>query len=105
MRVSTEVTSRGFGISLDTEAALKKAAEAVAAQAREQCPIDTGALKNSISVSADGNSAVISANTDYAGYVEFGTSKMAAQPFLVPALINNRAAIIDIFLKAPEVTV
>ena len=64
------------------------AAERVAEAAREACPVDTGKLRNSISVSAEGNSAVVSANTDYAAYVEFGTSKQSPQPFLAPALIH-----------------
>ncbi len=30
---------------------------------------------------------------DYAGHLEFGTSKMAARPFLRPSLLNNAEAI------------
>lgn len=68
-------------------------AEAVSQSAKSMCPVDTGALRDSISVSAEGNRAEISANTDYAAYVEFGTSKMAPQPYLVPSLIGNSGAV------------
>ena len=34
----------------------------------------------------------ISADTEYAVFVEFGTSKMAAQPYLVPALFIKHAS-------------
>ena len=54
------------------------------------CPVDTGRLRSSITneVGQDGEGlvAVIGTNVEYAPYVELGTSKMAAQPFLLPAL-------------------
>ncbi len=68
-------------------------AEAVSQSAKSMCPVDTGALRDSIGVSMEGNRAEISANTDYAAYVEFGTSKMAPQPYLVPSLIGNSGAV------------
>lgn len=68
-------------------------ADAVCESAKSMCPVDTGALRSSISVSTDGNRAEISANTDYAAYVEFGTSQMAPQPYLVPSLIGNSGAV------------
>lgn len=73
--------------------ALAKGAEVVAEAARASCPVDTGALRASISASADGSSASVTAGAPYAAYVEFGTCKMAAQPFLVPALLNNADAV------------
>lgn len=38
-------------------------------------PVDTGTLKRSIrlDIQANGSTAKVSANTDYAGYVEYGT--------------------------------
>lgn len=69
-------------------------ADAVCNNAKSICPVDTGALRDSISVSAAGNRAEISANTDYAAYVEFGTSQMAPQPYLVPSLIGNSGAVL-----------
>ena len=74
--------------------ALAKGADTVAEAARASCPVDTGALRASISASADGNSASVTAGAPYAAYVEFGTCKMAAQPFLVPALLNNADAVV-----------
>ena len=54
------------------------------------CPVDTGRLRSSIAneIGQDGEGlvAVIGTNVEYAPYVELGTSKMAAQPFLLPAL-------------------
>lgn len=53
--------------------------------ASDRCPVDTGRLKASISSSVDGDMAVCGTNVEYAPYVEFGTSKAKAQPFLRPA--------------------
>ena len=83
-------------ISSDFGDAMEKAAKLVENSAKDACPVDTGALQSSINVSLTENGAKISADKDYAAYVEFGTVKSAAQPFLVPALLNNTDAIISI---------
>lgn len=58
--------------------------------AKQLCPVDTGRLRSSITneigQDGDGLMATIGTNVEYAPYVELGTSKMAAQPFLLPAL-------------------
>ena len=56
-------------------------------EARMDCPVKTGRLAGSVRVEhiADGHDRV-SANTEYAIFVELGTYKMAAQPFLRPGL-------------------
>lgn len=74
--------------------------ECVKDSAVSLCPVDTGTLRNSISVSVNGSNAEISANTDYAAYVEFGTSKMAPKPYLVPALLENADSIISAMAEA-----
>ncbi len=76
----------------DMSGVLDAGAQIVAEAARGACPVDTGRLRASIEVSADGNSASVTAGAPYAAYVEFGTWKMAAQPFLTPALLNNSGA-------------
>ena len=88
------------GIEERVGAAIAAGAETVKEHAQSICPVDTGALRDSIAVSQNGTSAQISANTDYAAYVEFGTSKMAAQPYLVPALLGNENAIISAIAAA-----
>lgn len=76
-------------------AAIRVALEAIAVQAEGYavalCPVDTSRLKNSIShaVEVADERAYIGTNVEYAPYVEFGTSKMAAQPFLKPAIADH----------------
>lgn len=74
---------------------IKSAAEIVKDAAKELCPVDTGALRDSITVQSTPRGAQITAPKDYAVYVEFGTQKSAAKPFLVPALLNNREKVLE----------
>jgi HK97 gp10 family phage protein len=39
----------------------------------------------------------VAPHVSYAPYVEFGTWKMAAQPYMRPAYEENRGAILDLF--------
>lgn len=90
------------GIAEKLSEVIAAGARIVCESARSACPVDTGALRDSITVSNEGTSSVISANTDYAAYVEFGTSVMAPQPYLVPALIENSDAVLASMADAIE---
>lgn len=59
--------------------------------AKDYCPVDTGRLRNSISHAVDesDNAVVIGTNVEYAAYVELGTSRMEARPYLEPAFLNH----------------
>jgi HK97 gp10 family phage protein len=61
---------------------------AVEGRAKTLAPVDTGNLKNSIQgdVSANGKTGTVTAHAEYAAYVEMGTSRTPAQPYLLPAL-------------------
>lgn len=59
----------------------------IVARARQLAPVRTGQLRASINAEAQGETRfVIGASAPYATYVEYGTSKMAAQPYLRPAI-------------------
>jgi HK97 gp10 family phage protein len=55
----------------------------------EACPKDTGRLANSITHKVSGNEAIIGTNVEYASYVELGTSRQTAQPYLRPAATDH----------------
>lgn len=58
--------------------------------AKKLCPKDTGRLQNSITHQQyDENTEVIGTNVEYAPFVELGTHKKAARPFLRPAAENH----------------
>lgn len=61
----------------------------VLTEARNNVPVDTGALKGSLTLEVnkggDSPSAIVGSNLDYAIHVEDGTSRQAPQPFMKPA--------------------
>jgi len=65
----------------------KKFADKVLSTSQGTVPVDTGELKGSgySSSIAGGKEAEVGYTAEYAGYVEYGTYKMAAQPYLGPA--------------------
>lgn len=68
----------------------------------EMNAVDTGRLRGSISHARDDNAAYIGTNVEYAPYVELGTSKMAARPFLRNAAANHSdeyKSIVEMALK------
>ena len=91
------------------EEALEEIAEKIRDDAKSFAPVDTGALRKSIRVEKKGelqfsvvagDGGVINPRTgrevDYAGFVEFGTSRMSPQPYMQPALEKNRDEILKI---------
>ncbi len=53
--------------------------------AKEKCPVDTGNLRNRTTHRIGESAAYVGTNVEYGPYVEFGTSRQKAQPFLRPA--------------------
>lgn len=67
----------------------------VEARAKMLAAVDTGALKNSIAAKQTGElSWEVAPHVLYAWYQEFGTSKMPAHPYLIPAVESQRAAFV-----------
>lgn len=65
--------------------ALEMIGQAAEGYAQRLCPVATGRLRNSITHIQDDDSAYIGTNVEYGPYVELGTSKKDAHPFLKPA--------------------
>lgn len=71
--------------------------------AKTKAPVDTGALKNSIfSAKAGDLTYKVTAPQHYAIYVEKGTRKMRAQPYLQPSLDAERPKLISNLRKIYE---
>lgn len=77
-------------LEVKTEDDLVRVGLRVQARARALCPVDSGRLRSSIVMTKgrDGTGfyVEIGTNVNYAAFVEFGTSKMRARPFLIPAV-------------------
>jgi len=63
----------------------------IEAGAKQLSPVDTGLLRSSIQSKMDGDlTGIVFTNTEYAVYVEFGTRRMSAQPYLTPSVESAR---------------
>lgn len=73
----------------------------VEAEAKKHCPVDTGKLRASITpVIQSWAEGYVGTNTHYAPWVEYGTRKMPAQPFLEPAFLEGKKQASKIFGEA-----
>ena len=63
--------------------------QTVVEEMKSLVPVDTGALQASIDYNVTGDDLTFEATEDYAGDVEYGTTKMAAQPYFFPAIDRN----------------
>ena len=68
----------------------KTLANAVVTKAKQLVAVDTGALKSSIKENniTEKNTTEVGSAEDYAVYVEYGTRRQGAQPFLEPAILG-----------------
>lgn len=108
------------------DSALGKACALVERSAKQKAPKDTGALRRSITSEVNGTTGIVFTPLEYAPYVEFGTGLFAEnggrmdvpwnyqddkgewhstsgqkpQPFMRPALNENREAIVRILEEA-----
>lgn len=95
MDINVSITSNRDLIEQATTEQIARALEAIGLQAegyaKMLCPVDTGNLRNSIThtVSMDEQATYVGTNVEYAAYVEMGTSRMKAQPYLKPAVVDH----------------
>lgn len=84
--LAADLGKAGFDTTRKAGQAVRKAATDIEAGAKAIAPVDTGNLRNSIGTSMHGPlSAEVGPTAHYGIYVEFGTYKMAAQPYMGPA--------------------
>lgn len=76
------------------------AAQVIAKRASQIAPRDTGYMAEHIHAEK-GNPVQVISEAPYSGYVEYGTYKMAAQPFMRPAIAAG-AGQKDILLEAAK---
>lgn len=89
--ITVTVTSRIpmiiAGAVARAEAATAKAALDIQAQAQDRARVDTGFMKSAIQAQMEGPLTWrVDAGAPYSIYNEFGTTKMSAQPMMVPAV-------------------
>ena len=79
------------GLSDAVERALTRIGLAAEGYAKKECPVDTGNLRNSITheVAQSEKAVYIGTNVEYAAYVELGTTRTKAKPYLKPAATEH----------------
>ena len=65
----------------------------------DETPVDTGNLKNANAYEANEDKMILGNPTEYAIFVELGTSKQDAQPFIRPAIEDHKKEYEDIANK------
>lgn len=88
-KLKAQLEAVGLAFTVDD---LAEGALVIAVEAENNCPVDTGYLRSTVFVTKNGDDVEVGFEAPYASYVEFGTYKMAAQPFLRPALDNAELA-------------
>ena len=84
--------SKEFINAMDTKASKVLEMLGLKAEGYEKliCPVDTGRLRNSIThTQLDKTTEIIGTNVEYAAYVELGTQRQRAQPYLKPSIPNH----------------
>ena len=96
---NTAKVGKEFKAAIDR--ALTTSALLVQGDAKLRSPVDTGNLRSSISHKVTTNKATIFVpqSVSYGVFVEYGTSRQAPQPYMEPALRENKAKIISIFKR------
>lgn len=117
MGLRFSATPEDFGLPLEEDVVVKDLFETVVYDYSEGCdifvdtflaiatdlvPVDTGNLMSSLDASTDGTEVTAETDCEYAEYVEYGTWKMAAQPYFLPALEEALAAAFDVWVEARE---
>lgn len=78
---------------LETKVAEMAMASIILEDSQALVPVDTGELKNSGHID-DTNGVRVIYDAGHAMFVEFGTYKMNAQPYIRPAIDNGQARIV-----------
>lgn len=95
-RMVRQLAAKGKQARVATEAELQKSSLRIERAAKVKAPVDTGAMKNAIFSAKHGNLTYkVTSPQFYSVYVELGTRKMAAKPFLRPAIDAERPKLIS----------
>ena len=102
-RLAQAFQRKSVELSTALHVGVEEASLLVEGQAASLSPVDTGLLRKSITHRVIDRKGFpvgqVGTNVEYAPFQEFGTSKMAAQPFLMPALNKSRSSIREIIAR------
>lgn len=98
-RLAADLTRAAGDVERQARVAVEKSTLDIEADAKNLAPVDTGNLRASIGhLYHYGDGAVeseIGPTASYSSFVERGTSRMAPQPFMAPALERQTPAFLE----------
>lgn len=103
-KLASDLNGAGRRAEIRAKTVVKRTGNTVVREAQRVVPVDTGALKNSLHVdfAPDGLGFEAGSELGYSGWVEFGTTRMAPQPYLVPSFEAQVAAAMPAFTAATD---
>lgn len=92
-----KITDNSSKVGAELEEAVKKALTLCGTEAQsyakkyltEKGAVDTGNLRNSVAYKVESKTMAVGTNVEYAPYIEYGTYKMKARPYLEPAIADH----------------
>ena len=99
MRIEMHDTEFKEALNLKLIKCLEESGQVVQDEAKNNCPVKTGALMDSIEASVDTSElkAIVGSELEYALIIELGSRKQAPQPYLRQALSSKITQIEQIF--------
>lgn len=92
-KLLTKLRAYAMGVSKKVQEEVGIRLLLIESDAKALSPVDTGLNRSQIRANLNGKfSGSVTANSKYAYFLEMGTYKMAAQPFLMPAYLKNKQA-------------
>lgn len=87
--LAASLAASAVRVTGETQQVVAKSGLALQADAQALAPSLTGTLRGSIKADIGALVATVGPTVDYGGYVEYGTSDTAPQPYMGPALDKN----------------
>lgn len=100
--VSTAIAYlRNIELNLDDiqKGFLLEIAENIVAEAKDLAPVKTGYMKANIRTETEGEDVIAGSFAEYSGFVDGGTSKMPARPFMSSAVLKHSRDIQGIWVR------
>lgn len=85
-RYARDLVRAAAGLDEAADRVTERVAKGALGTARDIAPVLTGEMRDDLRMRRDGDRAIVEVSTYYARFQEFGTSRMAPNPFIRPAV-------------------